>query len=313
MVDDQRDQRADGAVAIVRRAPFSDNPRVGTRGQRTQQRILDAALQVFGDEGYHRCSVDKIARFSGCSRVSFYQYFASKEDVFRQLGEQVARQLERVDRGDGLAHRRRRGMACHARLDRALPRDLRALRADLQRVPGGARERRVLRLVRGGHAWTGHRAVPLEARDDEAAATPARPRHQAAARDDEPHVRRDRHPALGRARRLPERAGRGGAHRRAPSHPVRPRRRSERARVRRAAARRAGHSAPTCASCSTAVRRPRPCPGRARSTHCWRRHTTSSWSAATTTPASTISPPPPACHTAPSTATSAARISSRAS
>jgi AcrR family transcriptional regulator len=93
MADDERDSRPDSPVAVVRRAPFSDNPRVGTRGQRTQQRILDAALRVFGEEGYHRCSVDKIATQSGCSRVSFYQYFASKEDVFRQLGEQVARQL----------------------------------------------------------------------------------------------------------------------------------------------------------------------------------------------------------------------------
>jgi AcrR family transcriptional regulator len=78
----------------VRRAPFSDNPRVGARGQRTQQRILDAALGVFGEQGYHQCSIDGIAKRAGCSRVSFYQYFASKEDVFRQLTGQVARQMQ---------------------------------------------------------------------------------------------------------------------------------------------------------------------------------------------------------------------------
>jgi AcrR family transcriptional regulator len=78
---------------VVRRAPFSDNPNVGPRGQRTQQRILDAALQVFGEEGYHKCSIDRIAKVAGCSRVSFYQYFGSKEDVFRHLTGQVARQL----------------------------------------------------------------------------------------------------------------------------------------------------------------------------------------------------------------------------
>jgi AcrR family transcriptional regulator len=78
---------------VVRRAPFSDNPTVGARGQRTQQRILDAALRVFGDEGYHLCSIDRIAKQAGCSRVSFYQYFSSKEDVFRHLAGQVARQL----------------------------------------------------------------------------------------------------------------------------------------------------------------------------------------------------------------------------
>ena len=96
---DERDERgeragrSDGGVAIVRRAPFSENPRVGLRGQRTQQRILDAALRGFGEEGYHGCSIDQIAKLARCSRVSFYQYFASKEDVFRQLAGQVARQV----------------------------------------------------------------------------------------------------------------------------------------------------------------------------------------------------------------------------
>jgi AcrR family transcriptional regulator len=78
---------------VVRRAPFSDNPTVGPRGQRTQQRILDAALQVLRDEGYHRCSVDRITRLAGCSRVSFYQYFSGKEDVFYRLAGAVAVQV----------------------------------------------------------------------------------------------------------------------------------------------------------------------------------------------------------------------------
>jgi AcrR family transcriptional regulator len=81
-----------GPAEVVRRAPFADNPHVGARGQRTQQRILDAALEVFG-EGYERCGVDPIAKRAGCSRAAFYQYFSSKEDVFRQLSGQVARQL----------------------------------------------------------------------------------------------------------------------------------------------------------------------------------------------------------------------------
>ena len=81
------------AGPVLRRAPFSDNPTVGVRGQRTQQRILDAALSVFGEVGYHQCSIDRIAKEAGCSRISFYQYFAGKEDVFRQLAGQVARQI----------------------------------------------------------------------------------------------------------------------------------------------------------------------------------------------------------------------------
>jgi AcrR family transcriptional regulator len=90
--DEERDSPPEH-VAVVRRAPFSDNPRVGARGLRAQQRILDAALRAFGDEGYHACSIDRITKLAQCSRVSFYQYFANKEEVFRQLAGQVARQV----------------------------------------------------------------------------------------------------------------------------------------------------------------------------------------------------------------------------
>ncbi len=90
---DERDARPEGNVSVVRRAPFSDNPQVGARGQRTQQRILDAALRAFGEQGYRGCSIDRITKLAECSRVSFYQYFASKEEVFRQLAGQVGRQV----------------------------------------------------------------------------------------------------------------------------------------------------------------------------------------------------------------------------
>ena len=100
-VDD--DRRGDGeADVVVRRAPFSDNPRVGARGQRTQQRIVDAALHVFGEEGYHQCGVARITELAGCSRASFYQYFSGKEDVFRHLAGLVARQLSASTEALGL-------------------------------------------------------------------------------------------------------------------------------------------------------------------------------------------------------------------
>ena len=86
-------QREDGSEPVTRRAPFSDNPRVGARGQRTRQRILDAALQLFGEEGFHQCSIARISEKANCSRVSFYQYFSGKEDVFASLAGQVSRQI----------------------------------------------------------------------------------------------------------------------------------------------------------------------------------------------------------------------------
>jgi AcrR family transcriptional regulator len=79
--------------SITRRAPFANNPVVGARGQLAQQRILEAALQVFAEVGYHRCGVKRITELAGCSRASFYQYFSSKEDLFRHLAGHVAREL----------------------------------------------------------------------------------------------------------------------------------------------------------------------------------------------------------------------------
>ena len=198
MPDDERDGRPDGAVAVVRRAPFSDNPRVGARGQRTQQRILDAALRAFGEEGYHGCSIDRITKLARCSRVSFYQYFASKEDVFRQLAGQVARQVSASTEALDPLTPDARGLGRAAGLGRPLRRDPRALRAGLPR----ARERRRPRGGRAAHRRGDDRADPRPAGDDDAAAAAARPGDPAAPRVPEPHARRQRDPALRRARRV---------------------------------------------------------------------------------------------------------------
>ncbi|MFV0315376.1 MAG: TetR/AcrR family transcriptional regulator [Microthrixaceae bacterium] len=84
----------DGPGDVQRRAPFSDNPDVGARGQRTRQAILDAALVAFKGSGYHDTSIASIAGHAGCSRVSFYQYFSDKDDLLSHLGTQVAVQVE---------------------------------------------------------------------------------------------------------------------------------------------------------------------------------------------------------------------------
>src|SRR5688572_475258 len=88
-------------IGAQRRAPFADNPGVGARGARTQRRILSAALAVFGEVGYRACRIEHITERAGCSRPSFYQYFSSKEELFRQLAGEVAREIRRFDAGMG--------------------------------------------------------------------------------------------------------------------------------------------------------------------------------------------------------------------
>lgn len=47
--------------------------------------ILDAALHVFAEEGYHSASVSMVAKRASISKGLMYNYFHGKEDVLRAL------------------------------------------------------------------------------------------------------------------------------------------------------------------------------------------------------------------------------------
>lgn len=87
---------APGAGAVVRRPPFGSNPTVGERGTDTQRRILEAALDVFGEVGFNEARVELITERAGCSRPAFYQYFSSKDDVFWELASGLGRAMVEV-------------------------------------------------------------------------------------------------------------------------------------------------------------------------------------------------------------------------
>lgn len=55
--------------------------------EQTLQRLLEAALVVFGRHGYERATVDEIVHVAGCSKGAFYNHFASKEELFLLLLE----------------------------------------------------------------------------------------------------------------------------------------------------------------------------------------------------------------------------------
>ena len=62
-----------------------DGRALQARGQRTRQRLLDAAAEVFDRIGYHAARVDDIVAAAESSHGTFYLYFTSKEDLFEQL------------------------------------------------------------------------------------------------------------------------------------------------------------------------------------------------------------------------------------
>lgn len=59
------------------------------KGQRTRQRILDAALKLFAEHGYECATMRDIADESGCSLGLAYRYFASKEAFVLALYDQI--------------------------------------------------------------------------------------------------------------------------------------------------------------------------------------------------------------------------------
>jgi AcrR family transcriptional regulator len=72
---------------------LSTTPRKRLTGEERRVAILDAALAVFAERGYHASSIDDIAREGGISKALIYEHFASKQDLYAELLEQHAGDL----------------------------------------------------------------------------------------------------------------------------------------------------------------------------------------------------------------------------
>jgi AcrR family transcriptional regulator len=47
-----------------------------------EKQILDAAVEVFSEHGYHNASMDEVSEVAGVSKPMIYAYLGSKEDLF---------------------------------------------------------------------------------------------------------------------------------------------------------------------------------------------------------------------------------------
>jgi AcrR family transcriptional regulator len=66
------------------------------QGQKTLRRLLDAAIRVFDERGYHATRVDDIVKVAQTSHGTFYLYFASKDDLFRALVSDVTEEMREL-------------------------------------------------------------------------------------------------------------------------------------------------------------------------------------------------------------------------
>jgi AcrR family transcriptional regulator len=65
------------------------------RGERTRQKILNAAQREIGSKGFAEASISTITAEAAVGQGTFYLYFRSKEDVLRELMLRMGRRLRR--------------------------------------------------------------------------------------------------------------------------------------------------------------------------------------------------------------------------
>lgn len=76
---------------------YRTTDKMQARKEARRQKLLDAAIRLFGRKGFHATTVPVIVRAAHSSIGSFYFYFHNKEDVFAaalgDLGERIASAL----------------------------------------------------------------------------------------------------------------------------------------------------------------------------------------------------------------------------
>ncbi len=67
------------------------------KGRRTRARLLEAGKAVFERDGFLQARISDIAAEAGVSHGSFYHYFDTKEELFREIAEEVEVRLVSMD------------------------------------------------------------------------------------------------------------------------------------------------------------------------------------------------------------------------
>jgi AcrR family transcriptional regulator len=60
---------------------------------RRRRQLLDVALEVFAQKGFHATSMEEVAEAAGVTKPVLYQHFASKRELYLELLEDVGGQM----------------------------------------------------------------------------------------------------------------------------------------------------------------------------------------------------------------------------
>lgn len=76
------------------------SPRTARQNQeireQTRQQIVDAAFELFANEGYAKTSISAVAKKAGVSKGLIYHYFESKESILEAIFNQLVEMGEEV-------------------------------------------------------------------------------------------------------------------------------------------------------------------------------------------------------------------------
>jgi AcrR family transcriptional regulator len=75
------------------------NP-ITRRGQRTRAGLVEAAAAVFAEKQFLDTNVSDITRRAGTAHGTFYRYFESKEEIFREVALDLQRKMALHGAGD---------------------------------------------------------------------------------------------------------------------------------------------------------------------------------------------------------------------
>ena len=62
--------------------------------QLTRERLVDAAVALFGRRGFRAVTVEQIAAEAGANRATFYLHFRNKEDVANAIGDRLVPNIQ---------------------------------------------------------------------------------------------------------------------------------------------------------------------------------------------------------------------------
>ena len=78
--------------------PIGPTKTKSAKGARTRARLIESSKKVFERDGFRNARITDICEGAGLSHGSFYHYFDSKEEIFRELAE--AQEVSLLDMHD---------------------------------------------------------------------------------------------------------------------------------------------------------------------------------------------------------------------